>query len=180
MNIASEIQKFSVPIDSVRPHPENARQGDVGALCESLERNGQYAPIEYRRESGEIVVGNHRWKAAKALGWSEIAAIPLDISETQARRILLVDNRTSDLATYDTAQLLATISRMDTLDGTGFDLDDLEEIIRDASTPLDLPEQYEATVQFDDREQYEAFLKKKRYLRSESIGAWIARKILDD
>ena len=177
MNIASELQQFSVPIDSVRPHPENARQGDVGALCESLERNGQYQAIEYRRETGEIVVGNHRWKAAKALGWTHIAAVPLDISEIQARRILLVDNRTSDLATYDTTQLLATISRMDTLDGTGFDLDDLEEIIKDASEPLDLQDQFSATIQFDDREQYEAFRKKQRYLRRESIGAWIARKI---
>ena len=44
-------------------------------------------------------------QAAKALGWPEIAVTWVDVDEEQAARIVLVDNRTNDLAGYDEAAL---------------------------------------------------------------------------
>lgn len=128
-NIAPALKRFIVDIDSLTEHPSNARQGDVGAISESLKAHGQYDPVKFRKETGEIVVGNHRWKAARALGWTKIAAVPLDIDADEALRILLNDNRSSDLASYNEPLLIDTLKALPDLEGTGFDGDALDELI---------------------------------------------------
>ena len=128
-NIIPVLRKFAVDIDSLVEHPQNSRQGDVGAIVESLEAHGQYDPIKYRAETMEIVVGNHRWKAMRALGWKKVAAIPLDIDADEALRILLNDNRSSDLASYDELALIETLKALPDLSGTGFTGDDLDDLI---------------------------------------------------
>lgn len=61
-----------IPIDGVRPHPRNARQGDIGAIAESLARNGWFGSVLAYVPEGEdgypvIVAGEHRWRALAAL-----------------------------------------------------------------------------------------------------------------
>ena len=122
-----------VPIDSLRAHPRNPRRGQLDAIVESLKLHGQYRPVIAQLD-GTVVAGNHTLAAARALGWSEIAATLLDIDDEQAQRIMLVDNRTSDLAVYDDAELYALLdelARSDAaLSGTGYDDDDLFELLQ--------------------------------------------------
>ena len=92
------IMQYAVPIDSVTPHPTNPRRGDVAAIAESLELNGQYKPIICRTTDRTILAGNHTFAAARRLGWTEIAVSFVDVDDEEARRILLADNRHSDLA----------------------------------------------------------------------------------
>jgi len=99
MTIRAEIQQHAVPIDDVQGHPKNVRQGDVGAISVSLEAHGQYKPILVQQSTGFIIAGNHTWMAAKALGWPEIAVQYLEVDDDKALRILLADNRSTDLAT---------------------------------------------------------------------------------
>lgn len=132
MNLTTE----TVPLDALTVHPRNVRQGDVGAISESLKAHGQYRPIVVQRSTGHILAGNHTFKAAQALGWSEIAVTYLDVSDDEGMRILLADNRTNDLATYDDAglvEVLRDIAATETgLTGTAFDDDDFDRLIRDA------------------------------------------------
>lgn len=126
------------PIDSVQPHPRNMRQGDVGAISRSLDVNGQYRPIVVHKSTNNILAGNHTWKAAKALGWTKIAVTTVDCSDDDALRILLADNRASDLATYDDVGLVAALRHLvvnDTLDGTLFDASDLDDLIAMLEAP---------------------------------------------
>lgn len=120
-------------IDTVQPHPRNVRQGDIGAISQSLEAHGQYRPIVFQRSTGNIIAGNHTWKAAKALGWTKIDAIAFECNDEKALRILLVDNRSSDLATYDDAGLVELLKELadtdDGLLGTLWDGDDLDQLI---------------------------------------------------
>ncbi len=122
-----------VPIDTLTPHPSNSRQGDIGAISESLQHHGQYRPIVVQQSTRHIVAGNHTWKAAKTLGWDTISATLIDVDDEAALRILLVDNRTNDLATYDDhglADLLVELAQTpQQLAGTGFDGDDLDLLI---------------------------------------------------
>lgn len=122
----------SVALTALTPHPNNVRQGDVGAICQSLEAHGQYRPIVAQVSTGHILAGNHTYLAAKALGWKKIDVAYVDVDDTEARKILLVDNRTNDLAVYDDhalADLLASLSKANELDGTGFDDDDLDDLL---------------------------------------------------
>lgn len=136
--VRKELARLLQPIDSVQPHPRNMRQGDVGAISRSLDVNGQYRPIVVHKSTNNILAGNHTWKAAKALGWTKIAVTTVDCSDDDALRILLADNRASDLATYDDVGLVAALRHLvvnDTLDGTLFDASDLDDLIAMLEAP---------------------------------------------
>ena len=117
--IPDTLASLVVPLDSVRPYGDNPREGDVGAICVSLERNGQYRPIVVNKRDGQILAGNHTWKAAAQLGWDGIAATFVDVDAETARRIVLVDNRSNDLAAYDDSVLAALLESIVEEHGVG-------------------------------------------------------------
>jgi hypothetical protein len=127
------IETQTIDIDTVHPHPRNVRQGDIGAISQSLQAHGQFKAITYQKSTGRILAGNHTWKAAKALGWTQIAASAVVCDDEQALKILLVDNRSSDLATYDDKELMELLKELSQndplLEGTLFDGDDLDDLV---------------------------------------------------
>jgi hypothetical protein len=130
-----EIQHLIVDIQSVKPHPNNVRQGDIGAISESLKAHGQFRPIVVDKRTNYILAGNHTWKAAKLLGWKQISAGFLEtLNDDEALRILLADNRTTDLANYDDSglvDLLKSLSKTPIgLEGTLFDGNALDDLCR--------------------------------------------------
>jgi DNA modification methylase len=135
--IRKELEHLAISIDEIHTHPSNVRQGDVGAICESLKAHGQYRAIVFQKSTGRILAGNHTWKAAKALGWTQIAATPVVCDDQQALRILLADNKANDLATYDEPELVELLKQLADTDegllGTLFDEDELDSLIADQS-----------------------------------------------
>jgi len=125
----------TVPINELTPHPRNVRQGDTGAIVESLVANGQYRPIVVNRGTKHILVGNHRWEAARALGWDKIAVNYVDVPEEHEIPIMLMHNRTSDLATYDIENLRTLLTSIKDLTGTGYLPEDVAEIIQGTAKP---------------------------------------------
>ena len=127
-------------IDELKPHPRNVRQGDIGAISVSLETFGQYRPIIYQKNTKHIIAGNHTWKAAKQLGWETINAEPFDCDNDTALRILIADNRATDLATYDDTALLDILKELAAtekqLAGTLFDEADMQNLLDDTTPPL--------------------------------------------
>lgn len=110
------------------PYPGNPRRGNVAAIAESLESNGQYRPIVVQKSTNVILAGNHTAEAAESLGWTTIHAVFVDVDDEQAKTIMLADNRTSDLAEYDETLLAELLNDMSALGGTGYSADDLAEI----------------------------------------------------
>lgn len=129
------LQYATVPVEDLKPYGLNPRQGDVGAISVSLEANGQYRPIVVNKRDNTILAGNHTYHAAVSLGWDTIQVGYVDVDDQTAQRIVLVDNRTNDLADYDRnvlADLLELIvqeSGPEGLIGTGFDPDDYAEAV---------------------------------------------------
>lgn len=115
----------------LREHPENPRQGDVGAIHTSIEANGFYGALVVQKSTGFVLAGNHRLKALKAQGAHRVPIIERDVDDATALRILLGDNRTGDLASYDEVKLLELLTRAaeeGNLEGTGYDGDDVDEL----------------------------------------------------
>lgn len=139
MQIHKPIQQLAVPIESVKPYDGNPRRGSVESLVESLRANGQYRPIVVNRYDSQILAGNHTWEAAKQLGWDTIAVTYVDVSEEQARRIVLADNRLSDVAEYNDdslGQILQSIFEdkgSQGFWGTGYSNDAAQEILHNLS-----------------------------------------------
>jgi DNA modification methylase len=156
--IAPALQALAVPIESVTLHPRNARIGDVGAVAASLDWFGQLKPIVVQKSTGWVVAGNHLLRAARKLGWTEIAANIVELDDATATKYMLADNRTSDLGSYDDgllAAILAEQAAADNLAATGYDADDVAALLRaaglsderDPDAAPDLPPAAEVYVQ---------------------------------
>ena len=129
-----DLTPHDLPLADLTLLPGNPRKGDIGAVSESMRVNGVYQPIIVNKGTktgrpNEIIAGNHRAQAAKALGHETIPAIVLDLTDEEAKRIALADNRTSDLADYDNDALLLMLQDLPDLAGTGYDGDDLDDLL---------------------------------------------------
>ncbi|MBS1702900.1 MAG: DNA modification methylase [Armatimonadetes bacterium] len=121
-----------VDVSAVCPHPRNARRGNIGAIRASLDENGFYGAIFAQKSTGYILRGNHTYLASVQNGLAQVAVVWVDVDDDRALRILLADNRTSDLATYDTEALAALLSELEDLGGTGFNADDLLNLLTES------------------------------------------------
>lgn len=145
----------NVPVADVRPHPQNPNQGDVGAIFESIEQNGFYGTIGVQASTGHILWGNHRYEAARQAGATEIPAVILDVDDAQALRILLVDNRSAQLAKNDDnvlADILQSLAMTDDgLKGTGYTDANMDDILASLgqSTSFDDQEATDEVLRFD-------------------------------
>ncbi len=128
-----------MPIRRLKPYATNARRGDVEAIAESLRVNGQYRPIVVRAETNEVLAGNHTLEAARELGWKDISVTFVHCDEEQAKRIVLADNRTNDLASYDNEALADLLQELPGLAGTGYDQEALDDLL-DSLSPAPLLE----------------------------------------
>lgn len=135
-NIAPALLDRAVAVGKLTAHPGNARTRDAraeAALEASLERNGQYRTVVARTLRGgklQILAGHGTVEAARRLGWSQVAVdVHRGVDDEAAARIVLVDNRTSDLAGYDDALLAQLLGSLEDLHGTGFDDDDLAALL---------------------------------------------------
>lgn len=110
-----------VPVSKLKEHPDNPRIGDVEAIKESIQANGFFAPLVVRKATDHVLAGNHRLKAARALGMKKVPVAYVDVDAKAAKKILLADNRSADLAGYDDdalRKLLGPIMDADDLLGT--------------------------------------------------------------
>ncbi len=127
-------------LDKLTAHPRNPRQGDIGAICESIQANGFVGAIVAQLSTGFILSGNHSAQAARQLGIHAVPVVWVDVDDEAALRFLLAANKASDLATYDQAELSALLLELhaspDGLKGTLFDDDELEELRKNLDEPL--------------------------------------------
>jgi ParB-like chromosome segregation protein Spo0J len=120
----------SVAISSLTAYPTNPRRGDVDAIALSLTAHGQYRPIVVQESTKFVLAGNHTLKAAKKLGWKKIKAVLVDVDEETAKKIVLADNRLTDLAAYNEPLLKSLLQALPELDGTGFSQSEVETLDR--------------------------------------------------
>ena len=114
-----------LPIASLSFDPANARKhsdNNISAIAGSLKEFGQRKPIVVTSEN-VIVAGNGTVEAALFLGWAEvdIVRVPSEWSADQIKAFALADNRTAELAEWDTAELA---KQLEELIDAGFDVSD--------------------------------------------------------
>lgn len=129
VNVAEDLKHLLVPIDSLNPDPSNARRhGDknLAAIKSSLATFGQRKPIVVQKQGRIVRAGNGTLQAAKALGWTEIAAVVIDDDNATASRFAIADNRTAEMAAWDDDVLAFELERFPDLQEM-WDHEDLEE-----------------------------------------------------
>ena len=127
--MATNAKTELVAVDSLIPHPDNPRRGNINKIVESIEANGFYGSILVQKSTNMILAGNHRFQAAQQVGMVKIPVTWIDADDETARRILLADNRTSDLGDYDNESLLELLQSLPDISGTGYNDNDLHSLL---------------------------------------------------
>lgn len=126
-------------LDEVTLFHKNARIGNLDAIRDSILANGQFRPPVVNRgtQTGrewEVLGGNHFIKAARDLNEEgkfpdEFDAYVIDLDDEAATKVVLADNRTSELGHTDDEALLELLQELEDLDGTGYEEEDLDDLI---------------------------------------------------
>lgn len=133
------------PIDELTEHPDNPRRGDEATIEASMVAHGFFGAVLAQTSTKRILAGNHRTRVARRLGEPTVPVLFVDVDDDQARRLLLVDNRSNDLAGYDDRELAALLADLTAdggdLLGTGFSDADLADLL-DRLAPPAAPDQF--------------------------------------
>jgi len=122
-----------VDIDLLKPNPNNARQHtdrDIENLVKSISKFGFKNPIIANKD-GTILVGNGRYLACKKLGIKQVPVHYTDMSEEDAKAFAIMDNRSTELSTWNLEYLLPQLEALkldNMLEYTGFDNVDFDNL----------------------------------------------------
>ena len=101
MKPLSELNVELVPIEKLIPFWRNPRNNDkaIEKVIASIKEYGYQAPILVDKKM-TIIAGHTRYQALKQLGVENVPVIISDMTAKQAREYRIVDNRTSEYATW--------------------------------------------------------------------------------
>jgi ParB-like chromosome segregation protein Spo0J len=126
-----------VPVTSLTEDPANVRSHpdkNLEAIKGSLKRFGQQKPIVVNLQ-GVVIAGNGTLRAARELGWENIAIVRTKLEGVDATAFAIADNRTSELAEWDfegLSGLLKEIAKTEGMDlaSLGWSDYDLEPLLK--------------------------------------------------
>jgi ParB-like chromosome segregation protein Spo0J len=130
-----------VDIDDLRPHPQNPNNGDLETLEKSVRKHGVFRSLVVSQDM-VILAGNHTCAAAIKAGETQVWAgiLPIKHDSEQAIKVMLIDNQSRKKAKDDVGLLVKLMEGMPSLEGTGFDRKELDELIEKCNSdfsPLD-------------------------------------------
>jgi ParB-like chromosome segregation protein Spo0J len=158
------MQIETVSIGTISPDPANARkhgQRNIEAIKSSLRRFGQQKPIVVDAH-GTVRAGNGTLEAARALGWTSIQIVRSDLQDLELTAFAIADNRTAELAEWDT-EILAQLAQGDELGDVGFEEDELRALAglsreKDPDQAESISQAFEVVIECrDEAQQRELF-----------------------
>jgi ParB-like chromosome segregation protein Spo0J len=139
-------QRYEADADlaSLEEHPDNPRQGDDDAVADSIDVNGFYGVIIAQESRRRILAGHTRRRNLMDAGATTGPVLWLDVDDERARRILLADNRTAELAAWIPGKLADVLRAMGgNPEGTGFTAADVAIAIAQADDAAGITRDYD-------------------------------------
>ena len=161
-----ELEIKVIPIDDLTLDANNARehnQKNLDAIANSLQMFGQRKPVVITKEL-VVVAGNGTLEAARQIGWKGLSCVtvPDDWDTDTIKAYALADNRTAELASWNSEILLNQLRELSTNDWSvtdlgfkGFDLKTRDEIDTDLK---EIGERFEVVIECDDENEQTALL----------------------
>jgi len=112
IDAARNVEGFrTLPIDALRPSPNNPRRSfndaELEELAASIGERGMVQPLVARAGEGEgyeIVVGERRWRAAQRAGLHQVPVIVRQLDDQEALELAIIENvQRSDLNAIEEA-----------------------------------------------------------------------------
>ncbi|HIJ65397.1 MAG TPA: ParB N-terminal domain-containing protein [Candidatus Hydrogenedentes bacterium] len=126
----------NVPVEELKPWENNPRRNGqaVRALAKSIEEFGFNVPI-LCDEDMNVVAGHTRLKAAQRLGIKLVPVITLSLKGQDRRRFATADNKTGELADWDTPKLKEILDELRSedldLSNLGFSSRELRRLLKE-------------------------------------------------
>ncbi len=146
------MQLIELSIDEIIPYENNPRKNDnaVDKVAESIKEFGFKVPIIIDKDH-VIIAGHTRYKAAKKLDFKKAPVIMAeDLTEEQVKAFRIMDNKSSEFATWDYEALLVEMESLKledyNLELTGFDFNEIEGIM-DKYNPNDIEEDSDFNIE---------------------------------
>jgi hypothetical protein len=130
------MKTVTIKVSDLSADPANARKHDeknIDSIIASLRRFGQQKPIVI--DASKVVrAGSGTLEAAKRIGWETIECVETNLKGSDAIAYAIADNRTAELAEWDSDILAAQLSGLLTddealLKSSGFTVDELDELL---------------------------------------------------
>lgn len=116
-------------------NPRQISEDNLQRLMTSLKIHRQVENLIYNKRTKTLISGHQRLEAAKRLGWKTLDVNVLDISEAVERALNIALNNPNLQGEWDLPKLVDTLEWVldkgeteISLEGTGFDLEDLERL----------------------------------------------------
>jgi len=113
---APRLSPGEIPIDRIDPNPEQPRrrfdEDALAKLADSIEQHGVLQPVVVRRAGDryELLVGERRWRAARAAGLAAIPAVVADVEDRDRLELALIENvQRRDLNPIELAHAFRTL-----------------------------------------------------------------------
>lgn len=116
---ASTLPIAMVPVADLVPDHRNARlHGDrnKAAVLASIRRFGVRAPLVVQRETKRVLAGNLRLECLRELGYAAAPVLWVDDDDPTAAAFAIADNRTAELAEWDTMTLASILDELREVD----------------------------------------------------------------
>ena len=117
---------IEIPINQLKPYKKNARfnENAVPKVAESIRQFGFKVPIVVDKNM-VVITGHTRLEASKQLGLEKVPCIIADdLTPKQVKAFRLVDNRTSEFASWNYDLLQSELETLD-IDLSDFEFPDL-------------------------------------------------------
>ncbi len=134
-----------VPVDNIKPNgynPNRQNEHEFTLLKASIKEDGFTQPV-ICAEDLTIVDGEHRWRAAQAIGLAEIPVVRVPMEAAQARIATLRHNRARGSEDVElAADVLRDLEKLGALEWAADSLDisdaELERLMADLTSPEEL------------------------------------------
>jgi len=142
-----------VSLDEIEEREGNPKDHDLGEIVESFRRFGFVAPVQLEGESMRLLAGHGRIQALKAMRESgdapparvlardglwfipAVRGAAFD-SDMEAMAYAIADNRTCELGGWLEAKLAEVLRNLPSLDGIGYDQEDLDALLANIAPAL--------------------------------------------
>lgn len=124
-----------IDVADLVPWVKNPRWNDkaVEPVAASIQEFGFGAPIVVQAGTNMIIAGHTRLKAALNLGWKKVPCRILEITDRNAERLAIADNKTNEIADWNEEHLQEIMAKFEPeeLEGLGFTDDELKDLLGD-------------------------------------------------
>lgn len=201
---ANNVKVIFTKISEIKEADSNVKDHDLGAIHESMNRFGFTSPLLLNEKTGQLVAGHGRLQALlqkKQLKEEAPANIKVDDNddwyvpvirgvsfknEQEAQAYLIADNRLTELGGWNNDELVKELEKLaeqSSLDGTGFDLsnmqelyDDLQQGVEEAAESIPTTKlKYE--IEFDDETQQAIFFEFIAWLKKNYDGETVGERL---